>query len=134
VLETGFLNNPYRSARILGAQIPEIYPRARNSHAVALRGIGMVADATSLELGYRWYRDNWQVSAHTLESALARRIKPDLTAEFLPLLHPGRGVLLRRRFRPALRVHGARQGAVDFRQPRASAGGSAGISAAGSGR
>ena len=81
VLETGFLNNPYRSARILGAQIPELYPRARNSHALALRGIGMVADATSLELGYRWYRDTWQVGAHTLEAALARRIRPHLTAE-----------------------------------------------------
>lgn len=81
VLETGFLNNPYRSARILGAQIPERYPRARNSHAVALRGIGMVADATSLELGYRWYRDTWQLRAHTFEGAIARRIRPQLTAE-----------------------------------------------------
>jgi hypothetical protein len=81
VLETGFLANPYRSARILGAMIPEIYPRARNSHAVALRGIGMVADETSLELGYRWYRDNWQVTAHTVEAALAQRVKPQLTAE-----------------------------------------------------
>ncbi len=81
ILETGFLNNPYRSARILGAQIPERYPRARNSHTVALRGIGMVAEATSLELGYRWYRDTWQVQAHTLEAAAARRITPRLSAE-----------------------------------------------------
>lgn len=81
VLETGFLNNPYRSARILGAQVPEIYPRARNSHAVALRGIGMIAEATSLELGYRWYDDTWQLRAHTLEMILARRLVPRLTAE-----------------------------------------------------
>ena len=81
ILETGFLNNPYRSARVLGAQVPEQYPRARNSHAVAVRGIGTVAEATALELGYRWFRDTWQVQAHTLEAALARRIRPELTAE-----------------------------------------------------
>lgn len=81
ILETGYLNNPYRSARVLGAQVPEQYPRARNSHAVALRGIGMVSDATALELGYRWFRDTWQVQAHTLEAALARRIRPGLSAE-----------------------------------------------------
>lgn len=81
ILETGFLNNPYRSARVLGAQVPEQYPRARNSHTVALRGIGMVSDATALELGYRWFRDTWQVRAHTLEAALARRVRPGLTAE-----------------------------------------------------
>ena len=81
ILETGFLNNPYRSARVLGAQVPELYPRARNSHSVALRGIGMVAEGTALELGYRWFRDTWQVQAHTLEAALARRIRRGLTAE-----------------------------------------------------
>jgi hypothetical protein len=41
----------------------------------------MVADATSMELGYRWYRDNWQLRAHTLEGAVARRVRPALTAE-----------------------------------------------------
>lgn len=81
VLETGFLNNPYRSARVLGAQVPERYPRARNSHAVALRGIGMVAADNVVELGYRWYRDNWQVQSHTLEAAWVRRLRPDLVAE-----------------------------------------------------
>ncbi|HRP35345.1 MAG TPA: DUF3570 domain-containing protein [Gammaproteobacteria bacterium] len=81
ILETGFLNNPYRSARVLGAQVPEQYPRARNSHSVALRGIGMVSEATAVELGYRWFRDTWQVQAHTLEAALARRVRPGLTAE-----------------------------------------------------
>ena len=81
ILETGFLNNPYRSARILGAQIPEQYPRARNSHAVALRGIGMVSRDNVIELGYRWYRDTWQVQSHTLEAAFVRRIRPGVTAE-----------------------------------------------------
>lgn len=81
ILETGFLNNPYRSARVLGAQVPERYPRARNGHAVALRGIGMVRDHNVVELGYRWYRDNWQVQSHTLETAYVRRLRPGLTAE-----------------------------------------------------
>ena len=82
ILETGFLNNPYRFARILGALVPERYPRARNSHAVALRGLAMVTDDNVLELGYRWYRDTWQIRSHTLEAALARRLRPGLTAEF----------------------------------------------------
>lgn len=81
VLETGYLANPYRSARILGAAVPERYPRARNSHAVAVRARSWVAEGTALSAGYRWFGDTWQVRAHTLELGVARRIRPDLLAE-----------------------------------------------------
>ena len=80
ILEEGFLANPYRSARVLGAQVPESYPRARNSHAVALQGVAMVAEGTSLEAGYRWFGDTWDVRAHTLELGAARRMRDDLVA------------------------------------------------------
>ncbi len=81
VLETGYLANPYRSARILGAQVPERYPRARNSHALSAGAVRWMGQGRSLRGSYRWYRDTWEVTSHTLELAGARRLAPDLLAE-----------------------------------------------------
>ncbi|MEJ2522159.1 MAG: DUF3570 domain-containing protein [Gammaproteobacteria bacterium] len=81
VLEAGYLANPYRSARILGAQVPERYPRARNSHAAAIRAVRWMGEGASLRAGYRWYRDTWQLTSHTLELAGARHVSPGLVAE-----------------------------------------------------
>ena len=76
IAENGFLNNPYRSARILGASVPERYPRARTSNAVAIRAVKGFAPGdklqSSIRFDYRYFWDTWDVHAHTLTLAYQR--------------------------------------------------------------
>jgi len=37
IAEEGYLNNPYRYARVLGAFVPEVYPGTHDSQALAVR-------------------------------------------------------------------------------------------------
>lgn len=74
IAEEGYLNNPYRSVRILGATQSEIYPNTRDSQAVALRLVQGFPSPTraigsSLRAEYRYFRDNWEVRSHTLTLA-----------------------------------------------------------------
>lgn len=77
VAEDGYLNNPYRAARVLGAYVPERYPQTRDSQAIAVRlvkgfGIGNRPVGSSLRLEYRYFQDNWDVHAHTGTATLQR--------------------------------------------------------------
>lgn len=85
VAEAGYLNNPYRSARILGASVPERYPGARTSNAVALRAVkGFVAGdklESSARLDYRYFWDTWDVRAHTMTAAFQRYLDAHWLAE-----------------------------------------------------
>jgi len=75
VSEEGYLNNPYRSVRILGASQYEIYPRTRDSRAIALRAImGFGSElrplVRSVRAEYRYFNDTWGISASTYTLAL----------------------------------------------------------------
>lgn len=77
VAEDGLLNNPYRYARLAGVFTPEIYPRTRDSQAIALRavqgfGLSGRTPGLSARIDYRYYRDNWDIRANTLGVALQR--------------------------------------------------------------
>lgn len=67
VADDGFLNSPYRAARILGAFVPERYPRTRESQAVSLRALKYLQSGKSLRAEYRRFWDTWDISADTLE-------------------------------------------------------------------
>lgn len=74
ISEEGYLNNPYRFVRILGASRPEIYPNTRDSQAVALRLVQGFPSSTraigsSLHAEYRYFRDNWEIRSHALSMA-----------------------------------------------------------------
>ncbi|HKQ31005.1 MAG TPA: DUF3570 domain-containing protein [Burkholderiales bacterium] len=75
--EEGFLNSPYRSARVLTAFVPERYPRTRNGRAIALRAI-MAINATdgkptsALGVGTRFFSDSWQVEANDFDVSYRR--------------------------------------------------------------
>lgn len=74
IADEGYLNNPYRSVRILGATRPEIYPNTRDSQAVSLRIVQGFPSPTraigsSLRAEYRYFRDNWEIRSHTLSFA-----------------------------------------------------------------
>jgi hypothetical protein len=78
ILEEGFLNSPYRAARLQGLLVPENYPRTRDSYAIALRGTkGFLTPegrvGSSMQLGYRYFSDNWNITAHTVEFGFQTR-------------------------------------------------------------
>jgi len=86
VAEEGFLNNPYRAARVLGAYLPERYPRTRDSQALSIRlvkGFGTSERplSRSLSVDYRFYRDTWDIHAHTLTLGLQRYFGNNWIAE-----------------------------------------------------
>jgi hypothetical protein len=72
VSDDGFLGNPYRSARVFGAAVPERVPRTRTSRAAKFRVIGEVAPAWSVRGEYRYFWDTWDITAHTFELGTAR--------------------------------------------------------------
>ncbi len=72
VADEGFLNNPYRSARLLGASVPEAYPRTRTSNAVAVRAIRYWQPRTSARFEYRYFEDTWDIQAHSFELGASR--------------------------------------------------------------
>lgn len=78
--EAGYLNNPYRSAHILGASVPERYPGARTGNAISLRAAKHLTSVSALRFDYRYFWDTWQVAANTLEVGYSRR----LPARLLP--------------------------------------------------
>lgn len=71
IAEDGYLKNPYRSVRVLGASREELYPETRDSQAFALRLVKGFAGGgrpvgSSLRAEYRYFRDNWEISSNTL--------------------------------------------------------------------
>jgi hypothetical protein len=84
VSDAGFLGSPYRAARVFGATVPERVPRTRSSRAIKLRSLydyGEAATRTALRVEYRYFWDNWDVTAHTLELGAARYVLAGWLAE-----------------------------------------------------
>ncbi|WP_299595568.1 DUF3570 domain-containing protein [uncultured Microbulbifer sp.] len=74
VSDEGFLNNPYRSVRYANPNTDlgfsyqaELYPRTRNSDAVALRAKYMLPYRAAIKTEYRRYADSWGIDADNLE-------------------------------------------------------------------
>lgn len=79
ILQDGYLQSPYRSARLLGLSVPEVYPGARDSYAVALgvvKGVGSEDGRLkgSGYLRYRYFWDTWDIRAQTLELGYGSRV------------------------------------------------------------
>lgn len=69
-VEEGFLNNPYRFVFLNGASLgsgSEEYPDTRTGQAYSLKGIKYWQHRASTSLGYRFYRDTWDVRSHTVD-------------------------------------------------------------------
>ncbi|HEY6240647.1 MAG TPA: DUF3570 domain-containing protein [Burkholderiales bacterium] len=79
ILEDGYLHSPYRAARLLGLSVPEVYPGTRDSYAVALgaiKGFGSNDGQlnSSVHLRYRYFWDNWNIRAHTVDLGYESRV------------------------------------------------------------
>lgn len=69
-VEEGFLNNPYRFVFLNGVSLgsgSEEYPDTRTGQAYSLKGIKYWQHRASTSLGYRFYRDTWDVRSHTID-------------------------------------------------------------------
>lgn len=77
ITEVGYLNSPYRAARVLGTPVPERYPRERSSHALAVTSIKHVFSDSAFRLGYRYFTDNWQIDANTIEGVFSTYLGND---------------------------------------------------------
>jgi hypothetical protein len=69
-VEEGFLNNPYRFVFVNGVSLgsgSEEYPDTRTGQAYSLKGIKYWQHRASTSLGYRFYRDTWDVRSHTVD-------------------------------------------------------------------
>lgn len=74
ISDSGYLGNPYRAARMFGAAVPENLPRTRSSRALNLRAIGDLGRRDAVRASYRYFWDNWQLKAHTLEAGYSRYV------------------------------------------------------------
>jgi len=72
VSDDGFLGSPYRAAREFGAFVPERMPRTRSSRAMQFRVIGDLGSRDAIHGSYRYFWDNWEIKAHTLELGYSR--------------------------------------------------------------
>jgi len=72
--DDGFLGSPYRVARVFGAAVPERNPRTRSARAVKFRLIGDLGSRDALHADYRYYRDTWEIKAHTGELGYSRYV------------------------------------------------------------
>ena len=61
--DDGYLQNPYRSARVQGGTVPEIYPGTRTGHSLSTRLVKSWSPDWSTRLEARYYHDTWEIDA-----------------------------------------------------------------------
>ncbi|MEP7302802.1 MAG: DUF3570 domain-containing protein [Caldimonas sp.] len=79
--DDGFLGSPYRVARVFGAAVPERNPRTRSARAVKLRLLGDLGSRDAMHAEYRYYRDTWEIRAHTIELGYSRYFRETWLAD-----------------------------------------------------
>ncbi len=64
VHDWGYLQNPYRRARVGGGLQPETHPGARTRHTLTGRLAWFIPQtSTAIHIGYRVYADDWQIAS-----------------------------------------------------------------------
>lgn len=64
----GFLTDPYKVVTVGGGEVPEIRPDSRSRKALVFKYGHYFLSRSALKTTYRYYWDDWSVSAHTLEA------------------------------------------------------------------
>jgi len=67
IADEGYLQSPYRVARVFGAAVPEVDPSTRTSRAATLRLTGSVGAQGAVHAQYRYFWDTWDIHAGTEE-------------------------------------------------------------------
>ncbi len=69
-VEEGYLNNPYRFVFVNGVSLgsgSEQYPDTRTGQAYSVKAIKFWQHRASSSVGYRFYRDTWEIRSHTVD-------------------------------------------------------------------
>jgi hypothetical protein len=61
--DDGYLQNPYRSARVEGGSVPQVYPGTRTGQAVSVKLIKSWSTRWSTSFDLRYYHDTWGINA-----------------------------------------------------------------------
>ncbi|MET3106245.1 hypothetical protein AAKU67_000726 [Oxalobacteraceae bacterium GrIS 2.11] len=72
VSDNGYLQSPYRVARVFGAAVPENDPTTRSSRALDVRLIGDLGNHDAVHMEVRHFWDNWNIKANNLELGYSR--------------------------------------------------------------
>jgi hypothetical protein len=72
VSDDGFLQSPYRVARVFGAAVPERDPSTRTGRAALVRVAGDIGSRSAVRVQYRYFWDTWGIGAHTAEAGYSR--------------------------------------------------------------
>ncbi len=72
VSDDGYLQSPYRVARVFGAAVPERDPSTRTGRAALLRVAADMGSLGALRVQYRYFWDTWGIGAHTAEVGFSR--------------------------------------------------------------
>ncbi|MDQ2076634.1 DUF3570 domain-containing protein [Marinimicrobium sp. ABcell2] len=88
-LDQGYINNPYRFIRYrdLGSERgysfqTEVYPNTRNSDAFGLRALYHLPWRGALRAEYRYFEDNWDITAENVELRYTHSLRDAWLLEF----------------------------------------------------
>ena len=80
--DEGFLNNPYRQVRYVDPDSTtgysfqaEVYPRTRDSNAVAVHAKYYLPWRAAASAGYRFFNDSWGIEASTVDLGYVHPVK-----------------------------------------------------------
>lgn len=85
ITSEGYLNNPYRTVRFVDSNPlgysyePELYPRTRNSDALAIRYNHYLPYRASIRGEFRIFSDSWGIQSNTFRLDYIHPIQQDLT-------------------------------------------------------
>jgi len=79
-LQRGELSNTWNSVpTVTGERVSEELPHVRDRHAASVSLLQWLPWQAALELRYRFYRDDWEVTAHSVDARLRQRLFGRLT-------------------------------------------------------
>jgi hypothetical protein len=76
--DDGFLENPYRSARVQGGFVQQSYPGTRFGQAVSVKLVKSWSPTWSSRIEARYYHDTWQVNAFNIGITASQRVYRDI--------------------------------------------------------
>lgn len=81
IISRGYLASPYRFIEQTAPLplIEESLPSSRKGEAYSIRIVKQLNRPTSLNLSYRYYSDDWEITSHTINTELYRDLSDDFT-------------------------------------------------------
>ena len=70
----GLQHDPYRNVYVAGTNVPELHPKERDRWVGFLNVSQYITNRSSVQVDYRYYEDDWDVSSHTIGGRLNQYI------------------------------------------------------------